>query len=235
MDYDGLIYMLSFLGQLDIGGYMKTVLDLPSFISQAGSLPLVGSELAFDLSNTSSGRGHSTHKDHLGVGKDVIVWAQHAKVLTPTDGEWAVSAVIDNRALADELLHRTLLLRETIYKLGEAIATGLGTSTETVDTLAHVHAACIARAHLVKHDSGFVWAWAPQDSLVEAILGPVTLSALTLLTQADLSRIKQCAGDHCGWLFFDTTKNKSRRWCEMQVCGNRAKQRRHLTRAREVD
>ena len=52
------------------------------------------------------------------------------------------------------------------------------------------------------------------------------LSALTLLTQADLSRIKQCQGDHCGWLFLDTTKNKSRRWCEMEVCGNRAKQKR---------
>jgi len=78
----------------------------------------------------------------------------------------------------------------------------------------------------VPHGATFVWAWDPADGPVEAVLGPITLSALTLLTQADLSRIKQCRGDHCGWLFFDTTKNKSRRWCEMVVCGNRAKQRR---------
>ncbi len=214
---------------------MKTSSVTPDATSSAGLLPLVGSELAFDLSNTSSGRGHSTHKDHLGEGVDVIIWARHAKVLTPADGEWAVSAVMDKRTLADELLHRTLLLRETIYELGETIAAGKGTSAETVDALAHVHAACIARAHLVKHDKGFVWAWAPQEALVESILGPVALSALTLLTQDDLSRIKQCAGDHCGWLFFDTTKNKSRRWCEMEVCGNRAKQRRHLSRARVAD
>ena len=48
----------------------------------------------------------------------------------------------------------------------------------------------------------------------------------TLLQQADLARVKQCAGEKCGWLFFDATKNKSRRWCEMEVCGNRAKQKR---------
>ena len=46
----------------------------------------------------------------------------------------------------------------------------------------------------------------------------------------DVSRIKQCSGDHCGWLFFDTTKNKQRRWCEMDVCGNRAKQKAHRAR-----
>ena len=58
-----------------------------------------------------------------------------------------------------------------------------------------------------------------------------TLSALTLLQQADLTRVKQCQGEKCGWLFFDATKNKSRRWCEMEVCGNRAKQKRFGARA----
>jgi predicted RNA-binding Zn ribbon-like protein len=41
--------------------------------------------------------------------------------------------------------------------------------------------------------------------------------------ERDLSRTKRCEGKECGWLFFDATKNKSRRWCEMRVCGNRAK------------
>ena len=45
----------------------------------------------------------------------------------------------------------------------------------------------------------------------------------SLLLDADFSRIKQCRGNHCGWLFYDSTKNKSRQWCDMSVCGNRAK------------
>jgi predicted RNA-binding Zn ribbon-like protein len=88
----------------------------------------------------------------------------------------------------------------------------------------------VAAAKLAPFRGNFVWSWRPADGLVEAILGPITLSALTLLVQSDVSRIKQCAGDHCGWLFFDTTKNKQRRWCEMEVCGNRAKQKAHRAR-----
>jgi predicted RNA-binding Zn ribbon-like protein len=58
------------------------------------------------------------------------------------------------------------------------------------------------------------------------------LSALSVLTGSDLSRIKRCPGDHCGWLFYDATKNRRRRWCEMEVCGNRAKQKRRRRRDR---
>jgi predicted RNA-binding Zn ribbon-like protein len=71
----------------------------------------------------------------------------------------------------------------------------------------------------------FIWSWNPRHDVQTAILGPITLSALTLLMETDLSRTKRCAGQECGWLFFDTTKNKRRRWCEMRVCGNRAKVR----------
>jgi predicted RNA-binding Zn ribbon-like protein len=78
--------------------------------------------------------------------------------------------------------------------------------------------------------STFAWVWDPLVRPVEAILGPVVLSALSVLTGSDLSRIKRCPGDHCGWLFYDATKNRRRRWCEMEVCGNRAKQKRRRLR-----
>jgi predicted RNA-binding Zn ribbon-like protein len=41
-----------------------------------------------------------------------------------------------------------------------------------------------------------------------------------------------CPGEGCGWLFFDASKNRSRRWCAMEDCGNRAKARRHYRRSR---
>ena len=49
-----------------------------------------------------------------------------------------------------------------------------------------------------------------------------------LLTSGRLDRIRECPGlDGCGWLFYDTSRNGSRRWCSMEGCGNRAKGRRH--------
>ena len=51
-----------------------------------------------------------------------------------------------------------------------------------------------------------------------------------LLTAPELPRVKQCAGRGCSWLFLDTSKNGSRRWCEMEVCGSRAKARAYYAR-----
>jgi predicted RNA-binding Zn ribbon-like protein len=53
-------------------------------------------------------------------------------------------------------------------------------------------------------------------------------SALRLLALPDKQRLKICG--HCGWLFVDRSKNKSRFWCDMTVCGNRAKAARHYKR-----
>ncbi|MFI5023599.1 MAG: CGNR zinc finger domain-containing protein [Alphaproteobacteria bacterium] len=193
---------------------------------RAEALPLVGNELALDLANTSSGRGTAKAREHLQRAEHVVLWARHAKALTPADGETLQAILAANPKLAARLLRRTLEVREVVYAIAAAIAAGHPADGAAIDQLRRIHAECVAHAKLVPHGATFVWAWDPADGPVEAVLGPITLSALTLLTQADLSRIKQCRGDHCGWLFFDTTKNKSRRWCEMVVCGNRAKQRR---------
>lgn len=197
---------------------------------RAATLPLVGSDLAFDFSNTTSGRGSAEQTDHLGTPEHVTAWSRHAKVLTPEDGTTVERMIAGKPALGRDLLSRARELREVIYRIGSAVAHDGLPETADTDALARIHAACVARARLTPFDGNFVWSWRPADGVAEAILGPIALSALTLLAQSDLSRIKQCVGDHCGWLFFDTTKNKQRRWCEMGVCGNRAKQRAHRAR-----
>jgi predicted RNA-binding Zn ribbon-like protein len=65
------------------------------------------------------------------------------------------------------------------------------------------------------------------------VLWPVVLAAADLLTSGDRARIHECAGPGCGWLFLDTSRNRRRRWCTMQGCGNRAKARRFYERARD--
>ena len=60
----------------------------------------------------------------------------------------------------------------------------------------------------------------------------VARSAAELMTSPDLPFVRECASYDCGWLFMDTTKNRSRRWCDMSTCGNRAKGRRHYERKR---
>ena len=204
------------------------VADTPT---RAGILPLVGSELAFDFTNTSSSRGGPQHIENLRTPEHVLIWARHAKVLAPRDGDHIERRLAEDPGLGRQLLDRTLALREVINAIGIACARRERPRKADVDALAHAHAACVATARLAPHEGNFAWVWHPENGVIEAILGPIALSALTTLSQADLSRVKQCAGEHCGWLFFDTTKNKRRRWCEMEVCGNRAKQKAHRERA----
>lgn len=51
-------------------------------------------------------------------------------------------------------------------------------------------------------------------------------SASELLTSDAVEKIRACANPECRWLFLDTSKNHSRRWCDMALCGNRMKARR---------
>ena len=70
----------------------------------------------------------------------------------------------------------------------------------------------------------------------ESVLGPVVMAAARLLTAPEtLARIRRCDAENCRWFFVDRSKNRSRRWCDMQVCGNRAKAREYYRQHRRRD
>ncbi len=55
-------------------------------------------------------------------------------------------------------------------------------------------------------------------------------SVSDILLSPEVARVRTCAVDTCRWLFLDTSKNHTRRWCNMKVCGNRMKARRFQAR-----
>ncbi len=72
----------------------------------------------------------------------------------------------------------------------------------------------------------------PTKDPVDRILCKAVRSTADLLLSNRRDRIREC--QECGWLFFDSTRNGSRRWCTMAICGNRAKARRHYQRVRRA-
>ncbi|MBD1908980.1 CGNR zinc finger domain-containing protein [Leptolyngbya sp. FACHB-16] len=58
----------------------------------------------------------------------------------------------------------------------------------------------------------------------------IVRSTANVLTASDCDRLRECAGVGCGWFFLDFSRNRSRRWCDMEDCGNRAKANRHYDR-----
>ena len=83
------------------------------------------------------------------------------------------------------------------------------------------------------HDGGFRWeleTGALRD--LEGPLWPIVRSATDLLTSEHLLTVRECALETCSWLFLDHSKNLKRRWCDMKICGNRSKVRRHYARTK---
>jgi predicted RNA-binding Zn ribbon-like protein len=66
---------------------------------------------------------------------------------------------------------------------------------------------------------------APCGSGVEGALAEIAAAAATARIKGSWARLKICPADDCLWAFYDTSRNRSRRWCSMEVCGNRSKVR----------
>jgi len=198
---------------------------------RAASLPLIAGSLALDFANTSSGRGGERHLDHLRGGADIVVWACHAGLIDEQAGERLRQKI----AAGDEgfagFLQDAVSLREAIHRIASAVAGRRQPGEADLALLAARCSAALAKATIEMGVEGARWRW-PAEPLAETILGPIALSAVGLLRDSDPARLKQCAGEHCGWVFFDMTKNRSRRWCEMSVCGNRAKAKAHYRRSK---
>lgn len=203
---------------------------LPDDGPRASSLPLVGGGLALDFANTASGRGEERQLEHLRCGADVVAFAQHAGIL-----DEAAAKKLDARIAARDrafasFLRDALSLREAVHRIVRAIARREPVDQADLSLLSARCASALAKATLEMTGDGARWRWPIADPLPETVLGPIALSAIGLLRECDPKRLKQCPGEHCGWVFFDMTKNGSRRWCEMSVCGNRAKARMHYRR-----
>ncbi len=202
--------------------------------SRAGSLPLIADDLALDFANTESGRGFPSHQNHFHEARNVVEWLEHAKALPAEDSEWLRKRVSERADFAADLLVTAIQLRESIHDVGAALGLQAKPPEGALASLSALHAQFVAEAELSPGVLSCRWQWRVRASPVEAALGPIALSAVRLFTEGDFHRIRECGGHACGWLFYDRSKNNRRRWCEMEVCGNRAKQRRLAARRREA-
>lgn len=199
----------------------------------------VGGALCLDFINTVSGRlskpgthGHD-YADMIEVERLVDFpaltrWGQAAAVLSPGEAGELNRTATASPAVAKSVLKRGRALREALYRVFKAAVEGW---TPRAIDLAVVNREL---AHARRHErleprsegSRLIWAWSTEGPALDRMLWPVVRSASDLLTSDRLGRVSQCGGEDCHWLFLDTSRNQSRRWCDMAECGNRAKVRR---------
>ena len=158
-------------------------------------------------------------------------------LLQPKDlGAWlaANAPMPKRRGDLDALFDDALRLREAIYRIFLGIGEGAQPLARDVDVFNSALAQTPQRLGISARGGAYSWVVAAPSASLGGALAPVIWSAADLLSRANDRRIRRCANDKCCWVFVDRSKGGTRRWCDMNSCGNRAKAHRHYARSRKA-
>jgi predicted RNA-binding Zn ribbon-like protein len=188
-------------------------------------------DLAVEFANTLMWRG-SAPAESLHTAADVAAWLSANKTM-PVNALDALTGWFDGHpAHADAFLRESIEIREAIYRLIHGIAASSASDPADLRQLNDALRASPPRGLLERADGNYGWRIEAKPVAAE-ILAPVLWSAADVLVGPDSARVRECANHRCLWLFLDDSKNGSRRWCSMQMCGNRAKAQRHYQRQKD--
>ncbi len=201
----------------------------------AANVSLLGGKLCLDFANTADYHASDCPQELLTRYEDLVAWSQHVGLLAKPTVQRLLHEASLRPADAAAALEHGIALRETIYRIFAAIAHGERPQRKDLAHLSAQAAHAFTRSQIVETGDSFRWEPFEDVDALDQMLYPIARSAAELLTSQELGRVRQCADtlDGCGWLFVDTTRNRSRRWCDMRDCGNRAKVRRFLERQRQ--
>lgn len=195
---------------------------------------MTGGRPCVDFANTLDERATDHQRELLLRYQHLLEWGVQAGALTRASAGVLGRHAARHRRMASSALRRAIGVRDAIFDLLSAIARRRPVPGGPLADLNRLIVQAAGRRRLERRGGRFVWAWrrAKRPDL-DWVLWPVAWSAGGLLASPDLDRVRQCAGAGCAWLFLDTSKSGTRRWCDMTVCGNRAKTRRFYARAKK--
>jgi predicted RNA-binding Zn ribbon-like protein len=192
-------------------------------------LPRLGGRLCLDFVNTIDPRHGADRLEYLPDFDALADWAAWSGAMPAEHRKPLRLHAAAAPARAAAVHRRALALRENLYELFRPT-----TSTRLDDRLDAFNRElrrASRHAILIGDGASFQIEWDATHEL-DQMLWPIARSAVDLLADARaLQRVRECDGHNCGWLFLDTSKAGRRRWCSMDICGNRAKSQRYRRRA----
>ena len=190
----------------------------------------VGNYLCLDFVNTEMVVAGKP-VDLLNNFDSLVVWLVQSQTLDEKQAEETLGNWKGREA--GSLLQDATKLRVSLREMAERLVMGRTVTQSTVAAINERLAHQTGHAELKRMRGGFEKRFRAEFREPAQLLWPVAESACDLLCYADLTLVKKCENPVCVLFFYDTTKNHSRRWCSMSVCGTRMKVAAHYQRLRD--
>jgi predicted RNA-binding Zn ribbon-like protein len=200
---------------------------MPESNEPVEAFDFVNNRLCLDFSNTLHDRATKTPRDHFNTYADLVGWSKEANILLAEETQPLLEEAQRHPEEAALVFRDAIVLREAIYRIFAALVRENSPEGADLQILNMAYAEAMGKACIVQKGSNFTWDWKGKETALDRMLWDIVRSAAELLVSQKLPLVRECASEDCGWLFLDSSKNHSRRWCDMKGCGNRAKVGRH--------
>jgi predicted RNA-binding Zn ribbon-like protein len=210
-----LFWSSSFLSVTDWGDRRKSCMSEPEHQEFRDGVPFLGGSLWIDLLNTTPLLAGEV-QDLLASPAGLRRWAGLAGIALPEAAEGEASVVA---------------LREVLRLGFDAMAQGLPVPEDVATAVNRLLAQVRVSLRLEASVDGL--ALVQSEVAIEApVATAVALDFARFVTGYEAARLRHCANPACNMVFHDHGKNNRRRWCSMEICGNRDKVARYRARQR---
>ena len=201
----------------------------------------LGEALCLDFLNTVHDAEAEDPEEELSSDADLVAWAAQAGILAVSEAGRLQAGALRNyvrlKLLGKKrgsLLQDVRALREVLRQMFQRAARDRKVASRDVETLNLLLKRFPAAGRIERSNSDWTMNWESQAGGAEKIFYAIVKSAAELVASGRWRAVRECASDTCTWMFLDTSKNHSRRWCEMARCGNRDKVQRFRARWRRA-
>ncbi len=192
---------------------------------------IIAGELCLDFINTLDNRPTPERRQELLLSYEALTeWAVQAGGISASQRAVLSREAESNPREAEAVRVKAIDLRECLYRIVSGLSRNRRASDDDLRSFTAYLGEALSHLELRPARKGFRLTWAGNPPRLDSILWPIVRSASDLLTGNDLKLVRECGVETCRWMFVDRSKNHSRRWCDMKVCGNRVKARKFYRR-----
>lgn len=174
-----------------------------------------------DFTNTISWRETNHPHEWLDIRQNLTAWSEITGVLSTTQVDQLRLYLDQSDVSIESSIHQLKQTRELLFAIFNAEIEHHKIMDTPLEALSSLAKKALRNQTLRCTEEGYLWVWKGGLSPLDQVHYSIVQSSIALLTNGNLTRIKKCPG--CQWLYYDQSKNGSRRWCTMEDCGNRHK------------